>query len=276
MQNPLWGGGAVLFDMLSRYDMKEIYISDMNKELINTYLVIRDEPNLLSKILEEMQTKHNSLGGVEREQYYYANRDRYNALKTAYNETNVELASLFIYLNKTCYNGLYRVNKGGKFNASFGTYKHPTIYDAENIIDVSKGLQGVKITHGDYMRSTDFIDENTFVYFDPPYRPLTDTASFTGYVADAFTDRNQVELFKFAENLSKRGAKVMISNSDPKNVDVCDNFFENLYEGWNIQKVYANRSINTKKEGRGKINEILIMNYNTSHQDSYIHEKTWW
>lgn len=233
----------------------------MNKELINTYLVIRDEPSSLIDILDKMQTEYQISDISEREKHYYVYRNKYNALRTTYNGMNVEMAALFIYLNKTCYNGLYRVNNEGRFNTSFGRYKNPTICDVENIIHVSKGLQNVNIVHGDYKRCIDFVDKNTFVYFDPPYRPLTKTANFGGWVTDVFDDDKQVELCQFARQLSERGANVMISNSDPKNVDIHDDFFENLYDGWNIQRVSANRKINTKKEGRGKINELLITNY---------------
>ncbi len=196
----------------------------------------------------------------EREEYYYQNRERFNDLKNDYASPNVELASLFIYLNKTCFNGLYRVNSKGKFNAAFG-YRNPLICDRENILAVSERLQGVKIVCGDYRESEDFIDENTFVYFDPPYRPLTSTAAFTEYTAGRFNDDNQKELAGYVRRLSEKGAKVAVSNSDPKNSDPEDDFFDVLYEGNSVERVSANRVVNTKGSARGRVNELLIRNY---------------
>lgn len=198
----------------------------------------------------------------EREEYYYRNRERYNDLKTYYDGTpDVDLASLFIYLNKTCFNGLYRVNAKGKFNAASGKYKHPLICDGENILAVSERLQGVKIVCGDYRESEDFIDGNTFVYFDPPYRPLTSTAAFTEYTAGRFNDENQRELAGYVRRLSEKGAKVAVSNSDPRNSDSGDDFFDVLYEGNSVERVSANRVVNTKGSARGRVNELLIRNY---------------
>jgi len=259
---PFIGGGAVLFDVVSRYDLDEVYISDINKELINVYRTIRDRPNELLDMLDKLQAEHLSYDDCKRKEFFYKNRDRYNELKIPYDGSlNVELAALFIYLNKTCFNGLYRVNSKGLYNTPSGTYKNPLICDKENIINVSKYLQKVKIVCGDYKESIDFIDENTFVYFDPPYRPLTATASFTAYTEGLFNDDNQRELAQYVKALSNKGAKVAVSNSDPKNSNDGDEFFDELYRGQNVSRISANRAINSKGTGRGKINELLITNY---------------
>lgn len=259
---PFIGGGAVLFDILSRFELDEVYISDINKELISVYETIRDRCSELIDILEEIQTKHLSFDEEARKNYFYENRDRYNKLKDkTFDESSLEIAALFIYLNKTCFNGLYRVNSKGQFNVPSGVYKNPLICDKDNLFNVSIKLQGAHIVNGDYRDSIDFIDENTFVYFDPPYRPLTSTASFTAYTKNLFDDESQRDLAEYVKKLTEIGAKVVVSNSDPKNHDVEDNFFDNLYAENNIERISANRMINSKGGGRGKINELLITNY---------------
>lgn len=175
---PFVGGGAVLFDILSKYDLEEIYISDINGELINAYKIIRDNPNKLVKILFNMQMEFISLTINDRKNYYLQKRERFNFLKMNDNEA-IEKAALMIFLNKTCFNGLFRVNKKGLFNVPIGAYKNPLICDEENIYVVSEKLKNVNIVCEDYKKSADFIDKSTFVYIDPPYRPLTDTSNFT-------------------------------------------------------------------------------------------------
>ena len=259
---PFVGGGAVLFDILSKYDLSEIYISDINAELINSYSVIRDKIGQLILLLKTMQNEFVPLNTESRKIYYAAKRERFNYLKVNGNEiVNIEKAALMIFLNKTCFNGLYRVNKKGLFNVPMGSYKNPLICDEENLRAVSKKLQNVKIVCGDYRESADFIDENTFVYFDPPYRPITDTASFTAYTENLFNDKEQIELAHFADEMHKRGAKVVISNSDPKNSNTGDDFFDNIYSAYKIKRVEASRMINCNSEARGKIKELLISNF---------------
>lgn len=259
---PFVGGGAVLFDILSKYDLKEVYISDINAELINTYRIIRDDINELLDLLTKYQGEYVPLGIEERKCYYMAEREHFNELKINGNETvNIEKAALMIFLNKTCFNGLYRVNKKGLFNVPMGSYKNPLICDEKNLRAVSEKLQKVKIVCGDYRNSSDFIDGNTFVYFDPPYRPLTNTASFTAYTENLFNDEEQLELAKFVDEMDKKGAKIVISNSDPKNSNTEDNFFDNIYSSHKIKRVEANRMINCNGEARGKIKELLISNF---------------
>ena len=264
---PFVGGGAVLFDVLSNYDFDEIFISDINRELINTYIAIRDNSEELIEVLKILQNEHLLRDEDERRKYFYIKRSRYNELKKSnYDLGAIELASLFIYLNKTCFNGLYRVNAKGQFNVPVGSYKNPLICDEENIINVSDKLSNVQIVCGDYRDSGQFIDENTFVYFDPPYRPLTTTASFTAYSEALFNDDNQRDLAAYVKELTQVGAKVAVSNSDPKNSDSEDNFFDELYSENVIERISANRMINSKGHGRGKINELLITNYPTRPQ----------
>ena len=166
-----------------------------------------------------------------------------------------------IFLNKTCFNGLFRVNKKGMFNVPMGSYKNPVICDEENLRAVSEKLQKVTIVCSDYKDSAKFIDERTFVYFDPPYRPITDTASFTAYTENLFNDEKQIELARFVDDMHKRGAKVVVSNSDPKNADINDEFFDNIYSSHKIRRVNAARMINCNSEARGKIKELLISNF---------------
>ena len=259
---PFVGGGAVLFDILSKYDLDEVYISDINFELINTYRVVRDNVDSLIKLLYTMQSEFISLDTNNRKLYYMEKREHFNYLKVNENESNnIEKAALMIFLNKTCFNGLYRVNKKGLFNVPMGSYKNPLICDENNLRAVSKKLQSVTIVCGDYRESADFIDENTFVYFDPPYRPITDTASFTAYTENLFNDEEQIELARFVDNMYRKGAKIIISNSDPKNSNTNDNFFENIYSSYKIKRVDATRMINCKSKARGKIKELLISTF---------------
>ncbi|MBQ8753965.1 MAG: DNA adenine methylase [Lentisphaeria bacterium] len=259
---PFIGGGAVLFDILSRYNLEAVYISDINAELINTYRIIRDDIDGLIEMLMDMQNIFIPMNTEDRKIYYLAKRERFNDLKVNGDESiNIEKAALMIFLNKTCFNGLFRVNKKGLFNVPIGAYKNPMICDKENLQAVSEKLQNVTIVCGDYRESATFIDDSTFVYFDPPYRPITDTASFTAYTEVLFNDEEQLELAKFVDSMHKKGAKVVISNSDPKNSNTEDDFFDNIYSSHKIKRVEATRMINCNSEARGKIKELLISNY---------------
>lgn len=259
---PFVGGGAVLFDVLSKYELKEVYISDINAELINTYRIIRDNIYELISMLATMQSEFVPMDTEHRKVYYLSKRERFNDLKVNGNESvNIEKAALMIFLNKTCFNGLYRVNKKGLFNVPMGSYKNPLICDEENLREASVKLQNVTIMCGDYRESAAFIDANTFVYFDPPYRPITDTASFTAYTENLFNDEEQIELARFVDDMHRKGAKIVISNSDPKNSNTEDEFFDNIYSSHKIKRVEATRMINCNSEARGKIKELLISNF---------------
>lgn len=259
---PFVGGGAVLFDIINKYDLEEVYISDINKELINTYCVVRDDIDTLIEMLYKLQEEFIPLDTDTRKEYYLKKRERFNAIKVDKKlNDNIEKSAIMIFLNKTCFNGLYRVNRKGLFNVPMGSYKNPLICDEKNLRAVSEKLQNVTIVCSDYKESLNFIDEKTFVYFDPPYRPLTDTAKFTSYTESAFDDEKQIELAKFVESINQKGAKILVSNSDPKNTNSEDNFFDEIYSAFNIQRVEANRMINCQAESRGKIKELLISNF---------------
>jgi DNA adenine methylase len=256
---PFVGGGAVLFDILSKYQLDEIYISDINRKLIATYKHIRDDVDELVDTLRTMEQEYLPASGTVRKEYYYEKRERFNNLK-AKSDTSVEVAALFIYLNRTCFNGLYRVNSKGGFNVPIGSYKNPTICDESNLAAVSERLQNVDIVCGDYKESRSFIDKRTFAYFDPPYRPLSETASFTSYAQDGFDDKKQEELARFIKELSGKGAYVVASNSDPKNTNESDNFFDELYNSLSIARISASRAINSVGDKRGRVSELLISN----------------
>ena len=256
---PMVGGGALLFSILSKYDFEELYISDINAELINSYIVVRDNIDLLVEKLTEMQAVFLPMNENGRKYFYYNARDKFNALQLSH-ETAVEKAALFIFLNKTCFNGLYRVNKKGQFNVPMGAYKNPTLCDENNLRNISNALQNVEIVCGDYTLSESFIDNNTFVYIDPPYRPISETSAFTSYNSDSFDDKEQIRLAQYIERIDKVGAKIVLSNSDPKNINPDDMFFDDLYKSFKIHRVEATRAINSKAEKRGKISELIICN----------------
>lgn len=257
---PFVGGGAFLFELLNLFDFEEIYINDNNKELINVYKVIRDDVESLICSLRILEYQYNNVSDEERQELYYEKREQYNNIELA-KETDVEKAALFIFLNKTCFNGIYRVNKKGKFNVPFGKRKNVKIYDIDNLFKISSLLKNVTLKSCDYHDVLNFADDKTFVYFDPPYRPLNATSSFTSYTENDFSDKDQIELANLFKELSDKGSKVMLSNSDPKNVDENDNFFDDLYADFKIIRVEAGRAVNSVGNKRGKINELLIMNY---------------
>ena len=257
---PFVGGGAVLFDVLNKHTVDEVYISDINAELINTYTAIRDNSDELISRLKTMESDYLAKDADARKEAYLAARARFNTLKRE-GIHNTETAALMIFLNRTCFNGLYRVNKAGDYNVPMGAYKNPQICNEDNLLVVSKKLQNANIVCGDYKDSANFIDDKTFVYFDPPYRPLTKTANFTSYTEHLFDDSKQLELAKFVQDLDNKGAKIVISNSDPKNADENDSFFDDAYSKQSIRRVTANRMINRNSDARGKINELLISNF---------------
>jgi len=233
---PFVGGGAVFFHLSPP---KSILI-DSNEELINFYLVVRDN---LEELLTDLKRHKNT-----REYYYSIRALNPQALSL------VERASRFLYLNKTAYNGLWRVNSQGKHNVPFGRYRNPKIVDEPNLRLVSKALRTAEILRDDFGRVVDFARRGTFVYLDPPYYPLSDTANFTGYTADAFGAQDQERLAGVFRELDRRGCLVMLSNSDTP-------FIRQLYSGYDIQVVYARRAINCRADRRGPITELVIRNY---------------
>lgn len=256
---PFIGGGAFLFWLLSHHmNFRRIIINDANTALINTYKVIRDMPEALINILSRMGTEYRSLNDEnERKQYYYDRRQQFNSGKN----TNLEQAACLIFLNKTCFNGLYRVNAHGEFNVPHGRYTNPLICDPDVIRADSGVLQNIEILNGDFANVLCKVDEHSFVYFDPPYRPLSETSSFCSYCEGGFDDNEQKRLADYCKTLDKKGVRWLLSNSDPKGLCPDDCFFDNLYSGFNIQSVQANRMLNANPKKRGKLSELLISNY---------------
>ena len=258
---PFVGGGAVLIDILQNYDVKEAYAFDINIDLINSYNVIKNNVEELITNLKLLEKEYLSLEKDDRKEYFYNMRKQYNSYRITKDEMSLQKAIEFIFLNRTCFNGLYRVNKNGDFNVPMGNYKNPTIYDEENLRALSELIKNVNFEYEDYKASQKYIKKNTFVYFDPPYRPLNITSGFTSYTKEDFDDENQKELALYYKELNNNNVKVMLSNSNPKNTNKEDCFFENIYKGFNINEVYAKRMINANSSGRGEISELLITNY---------------
>ena len=256
---PFVGGGALFFNVLSEYNFEKLYISDINPELINAYQVIQNNVETLITKLYEMQNVFLCMEENGKKNFYYKVRSEFNETKLCENTATTKAAQ-FIFLNKTCFNGLYRVNRQGQFNVPMGSYKNPTICDEINLRNIGKALKNVTIVCGDYTLSKTFIDEETFVYLDPPYRPISNTSGFTSYNSETFNDDEQIRLSEFIKEIDKKGAKIILSNSDPKNVNAEDNFFDDLYKDYKINRITATRMINSNAEKRGKINELLICN----------------
>ena len=258
---PFVGSGAVLFCFLNNFpNLKKAIINDINGDLINTYKVIATYPHKLIQVLELFQNEFYLLEDKidEKKEYYYKKRTLYNTRK----EDIITQAALFIFLNRTCFNGLYRVNKNNEFNVPMGSYKRPTICDKENIVAVSKALQNVEILCGDFEQTLNYVTNNSLFYFDPPYKPLSETSSFNAYSKDEFNDKEQIRLRNFCHKLEKLGHKWLLSNSDVKGKDVNNNFFDDIYSKFSILRVKARRNINANPEKRGELTELLITNTN--------------
>lgn len=256
---PFVGGGAMLFFMLQKYpNIKRAVINDINSHLVSTYKVIRDQPFSLIEYLTELQVEYRNLVDHEAQKEYYLNiRNRFNNEKM----TNIEEAAYMIFMNRTCFNGLYRENSKGGFNVPFGKYHNPTICDEPLIISDSELLQRVEILNGDFSHTQDYVDGYTFFYFDPPYRPLDATSSFNSYVKETFDDKEQRRLHDFFAELSANGCHEMLSNSDGRGRNESDTFFDELYQDFTIERVYAKRCINANPSKRGALTELLIRNY---------------
>lgn len=254
---PFVGGGAVLFRILQEYpNITRAVINDINAELICTYRVIQNDVENLIIELRRLQEQYLPLNAEERKDFFMTQRERFNEA----DKTDVETASLFIFLNRTCFNGLYRVNSKGKFNVPHGRYSNPRICDEETLRADSALLQRVEILCGDFSRTEKYAGENVLYYFDPPYRPLTETSAFTSYSKDGFDDAEQTRLRDFCYRIAANKSLFVASNSDPQNVDNDDDFFDHLYRMFNIKRVSAARMINSKGDGRGAISEIMISN----------------
>ena len=261
---PFVGGGAMLFHMLRKHpEIQQAVINDINPYLVAAYRTIKDNPHELIEQLSEIENQYLALGGEEAKKTFYLE------VRRIFNEEaldDVERTKYLIFLNRTCFNGLYRENSKGKFNVPFGRYLHPTICKKETILADSKALNRINVTilNGDFSDTINFLDMNgmNFVYLDPPYRPLNSTSSFNSYVKEAFNDDEQKRLGDFSKALNKRlGVYWMLSNSDCSAKNPEDRFFENLYSDFYINRVYASRAINANPTKRGMLTELLICNY---------------
>ena len=263
---PFVGGGAVFFYLGQRFSFNHSSIFDANEELILTYRVIKKSTKKLIHELESLESAYISKSNEDRERLFYHVRDSFNKIKPeinfhTYDPGWVTRAAQSIFLNRTCFNGLFRMNRKGEFNVPFGRYKNPQILNKDNLNDVADLLKTTTIILGDFTRCKKFVDTTSFVYLDPPYRPLNDTSSFTSYSKDGFSDTDQRRLAVFFKELDKKGAKIMLSNSDPRNEKPDDSFFDELYADYTIERVSAKRSINCNGARRGNIYELIITNY---------------
>ena len=256
---PFVGGGAMLFYMLTHYaNIRRVIINDVNEDLIFCYKLIKKSPQTLIEQLKRLENEYSKLSDIEdKSRYYYFRRDKYNNKKII----DEEKAAYFVFLNKTCFNGLYRVNTSGKFNVPFGKNKNPTICDERLILSNHELLKMVDIYSGDYSEVITHLGRGyNLVYIDPPYRPLSGTAYFKEYSHNVFDDKEQEKLKDFCDVLTNRGCKIMQSNSNSLD-DNGDSYFVKLYQGYHITQIEAHRHINAHVGKRKKQIELLIKNY---------------
>jgi len=259
---PFVGGGAMLFHMLQRYKcIRRAVINDINPDLIHCYQLIARSPEILIERLRYLENNYYSVDFLARKEMFYNCRDLYNSEEIQPDER----AALFIFLNRTCFNGLYRVNAAGKFNVPYGRYKRPVICNEELILADHRLLNTIELVirqPGDYKLVKRNLSRSymNFVYFDPPYRPLFGSSNFKAYSNSPFGDKQQVELKLFCDKLSTRNCQVMLSNSDSREQnDVC--YFEELYKDYYFSRILAPRFINANPKKRNELEEIVIRNY---------------
>ncbi len=256
---PFVGGGAVLFHLLNHYpNLQKVIVNDINTDLIDTYKTVKENLSSLIELLGQWQEEYYCLLAEEdkKKAYYYGKRDLFNQRVS----DRVLQSALFIFLNKTCFNGLYRVNRKGEFNVPIGSYKKPLICDVVNLEAVHYALQKVEILNGDFEQTLTYAEDETLFYFDPPYKPLSKTSSFNSYAKEVFDDTEQIRLANFCKEIDKLGYHWILSNSDIKGENPNDNFFDNLFEDFSISRVLAKRSINANADRRGFLTELLITN----------------
>lgn len=256
---PFVGGGGMFFAVCNQFQFKEKVISDVNPELINLYCVLREQADELLTFLCDIEADFNVLESDEaREQFYYSIREAFNCgIMTQ--DLSPEHAALFVALNKLGFNGLYRVNSSGLFNVPFGKKRRIKLFDGQNLQKVSELLQNTEILLGDFAETLPFADDKTLFYFDSPYRPLSNTAAFTSYAKGAFDDQEQVRLAHFCNQIYELKAKFILSNSDPKNTHIGDEFFDELYKDYKLLRINARRAISASAEGRADVSEILVL-----------------
>ena len=256
---PFLGGGAVFFDLYSLKKVEKAVLSDINKDLMNLWAAIKENVDELISLLEDLQ-KH-----VDDKAYYYRVRNEFNSIKLDddfIDKPNIRKAALFLYLNKTCYNGLYRVNSEGKFNVPFGRYKNPRIYDEKNlrlVHDILKDDKKIILLCVDFEKAVKDADREDFIYFDPPYQPISETASFTEYTPGGFGYKEQVRLSKVFKRLTDKGCYVILSNSNKE--EALRPLYEPYFEKGYVIEVEASRSISCIGSKRGPVKELVILNY---------------
>ena len=238
---PFLGAGSVFFFVKKKYNPKFCAISDINKDLVDTYISVRDKPRGLIKNLKFFD-KNNS------EEFYYTIREKFNEKKI----NGIKRSAAFIYLNKTCYNGLYRVNSKNEFNVPYGRYKHPEIFNTENILEASGLLQGVQITTQDYRNITNQVKSGDFIYLDPCYDPLKKT-SFANYTPKKFCEADRINLASFIKYLKNSDVNLVLSNNDLSEI-------RRIYSEFKIAEIQVSRAINSNSKERGKIMELVIRN----------------
>lgn len=256
---PFVGSGAVLFWVLNNYpNISHAVINDVNADLINCYKTIKNNITELTGALSELEIEYHSTQyySDKRRLLYYSKRGLFNERSCS----NVMHSALFIFLNRTCFNGLYRVNRKNEFNVPLGSYMKPKICNKENLLLVSEALQKVEILNGDFTDTKIHANRNSFFYFDPPYKPLSQTSNFNAYANGEFNDAEQIRLKEFCDTINMLGCTWVLSNSDVRGINPNDNFFDDLFENYQISRVLAKRKINSNPEKRGQLSELLITN----------------
>lgn len=259
---PFVGSGALFFYLAQTELVQRFILIDSNRELISAYLTLQKQVEPLIDDLTQVEQTYQQLDAAGRRQFFYAVRTAFNQPRPAGGAVpDVTRTAQFIFLNRTCYNGLFRVNRQGAFNVPFGSYKNPQICLPNRLRAAAGCLQKAEIYHADFTFCRPLVGPGVLVYFDPPYRPISPTARFTAYQSLRFDDEAQIRLAHFFVELDRAGARLMLSNSDPRLTDPQDTFFQTLYAGFRINQVFANRMINSQGHKRGKLSELLITNY---------------
>ena len=261
---PFIGGGALMFHLLGSHEFDNVHISDLNPELVLCYEELQRGASgvydHLSSLIESYPSEKE-----DRKPPFYAIRSDWNTrvggIQGLSREERSRRAAQTLFLNKTCFNGLFRVNRKGEFNVPIGSYVNPSFQSEEELLEAQGALEGVSIRLAPFERCVEWSGPGSFVYFDPPYRPLSDTASFVSYSKGDFDDDDQRSLAGVFRQLDEAGARLLLSNSDPRNTVPDDDFFDELYSGYSIDRVSANRAINSNPSKRGPITELLIRNY---------------
>lgn len=255
---PFFGGGAMFFWLKKHYEISSAVINDVNPDLTHCYSTVKSDVENLIAVLENYEASYKKCAddADKKKELYYSVRTAFND-KTSF---NTERAAQLIFLNKTCFNGLYRVNRKGKFNVPIGSYKSPTICDHTNLRAASQVLQNTTILNADYAETEKYAGPETLFYLDPPYKPISQTSSFNAYAKGPFNDDEQIRLSEFCQNLHKKQSPWILSNSDVNTTESPDSFFDDLYETFTIERIQASRAINSVSSKRGKLSELLISN----------------